>query len=256
MDCYPDPPGKPPAPDPTFKLEAVVVCDHYHDFLRCTLPHNKFLFDRLVVVTSFEDKETQRICEFYHVECIRTDALQSRKKQFCKADGINEGLARLSLADWVIHLDADIWLPPQTRILLHRANLAKRMVYGIDRFIVKGFRQWQEFLETPQLQHENECWIHLGAFPLGTRVMSPHAGGYIPIGFFQMWNPSTSGIKQYPSQHTDAGKTDMLFGKLWPRGLRGFIPEIVAYHLESEDGGMEMNWRGRRSAPITHRVKE
>ena len=28
--------------DPNFKLEAVVVCDHYHDFLRCTLPHNNF----------------------------------------------------------------------------------------------------------------------------------------------------------------------------------------------------------------------
>lgn len=239
-------------PDTNFKLEAVVVCDRYHDFLRCTLPYNKFLFDRLVVVTSFEDKETQRICEFYHVECVKTDVLQSRKKQFCKADGINEGLAKLSLDDWVVHMDADIWLPPQTRILLQRAGLAKRMVYGIDRFIVKGYRQWDEFLERPKLQQEADSWVHLGAFPLGTRVMQAHAQGYVPIGFFQLWNPKVSGINRYPDKHTDAGRTDLLFAMQWPRGLRGFIPEIVGYHLESVDSGFEANWKGRTTAPFTH----
>jgi gluconate kinase len=109
-------------PDPNFKIECVVVCDRYADFLRCTLPHNKFIFDRMVVVTSFEDKETQRIFEFYHVECLKTDALESRKGHFCKADGINEGLARLSMEDWVVHLDADIWLPPLTRQVLQQAR--------------------------------------------------------------------------------------------------------------------------------------
>lgn len=252
MACYTDPLGPPCAPDPNFKLEAVVVCDRYHDFLRCTLPHNKFIFDKLVVVTSFEDKETQHICEFYHVECIKTDVLQSRKKIFCKGEGINEGLAKLSLDDWVVHLDADIWLPPQTRILLERANLAKRMIYGIDRFIVKGYKLWDEFLELPKLQHECEAWVHLNAFPLGTRVMSPAAGGYLPIGFFQMWNPKCSGISKYPEKHTDAGRTDMLFAKQWPRGLRGFIPEVIGYHLESEDSAMESNWKGRKTAPFTH----
>lgn len=246
---YTDPLQPYDPPDPNFKLEAVVVCDRYHDFLRCTLPSNKFLFDRIVVVTSYEDKETQRICEFYHVECVRTDALQSRKKQFCKADGINEGLAKLSMDDWVVHMDADIWLPPQTRLLLHRANLAKRMLYGMDRFIVRGYRQWEKFLQGPQLQHEAESWIHLNAFPLGTRVMQ--ADGYQVIGFFQMWNPGISGIRAYPAQHTGAGRTDLLFCQQWPRGLRSFIPEVVCYHLESIDAAMSVNWEGRKSAPFT-----
>ena len=80
-------------PDPNFKLE-VVVCDRYHDFLRCTLPQNKFHFDKMVVVTSPEDREAQRVCEFYHVECVPTDALRSRWKQFCKGAGIHEGALR------------------------------------------------------------------------------------------------------------------------------------------------------------------
>jgi hypothetical protein len=239
-------------PDKDFKLEAVVVCDRYSDFLRCTLPTNKFLFDKMTVVTSFEDKDTRRLCEFYHVECLTTDVLESRKGHFCKAQGINEGLGKLSLADWVVHMDADIWLPPQTRILLQRAGLSKQMIYGIDRFIVKGYNNWDKFLELPALQHENESFIHMKPFPLGTRVMQINANGYLPIGFFQLWNPKGSDIREYPDQHTGAGRSDVMFAMQWPRGLRGFIPEIIAYHLESLDASMAANWGGRVTAPFTH----
>jgi hypothetical protein len=249
---YPQPPDVPPPPiDPWFKLEAVVVCDKYDDFLRHTLPQNKFLFDKMVVVTSFEDKRTRKLCEFYHVECIATDCLRSRHGVFCKADGINEGLTRLGMQDWVVHLDADVWLPPQTRILIQRMNLAKRMVYGIDRFIVKGPQAWEQFLELPKLQHEDGAWIHLDAFPLGTRFMQTQFGGYIPIGFFQIWNPEVSGVKTYPTGNRDAGSTDMRFALQWPRGLRSFLPEIVGYHLESVDSAKEANWDGRKTAQFS-----
>jgi len=242
----------PHTPDHNFKLEAVVVCDRYHDFLRCTLPQNKFHFDRLVVVTSAEDRETQRVCEFYHVECVPTDALNSRWKKFCKGAGINVGLARLSQADWVVHLDADIWLPPLTRNLLANANLSKRMIYGIDRFIVKGYRNWDKFLELPKLQHECNSYVHLNnSFSVGARIMQDFAGGYLPIGFFQLWNPSVSGIRKYPEGHTTAGREDTLFPQQWPRALRGFIPELVGYHLESTDASFGANWTGRKTAPFT-----
>src|SRR5260221_17888 len=134
-----------------FKNEAVIVCDQYHDFLAHTLPHNKFLFDRVVVVTSYEDRKTQRICEFHHVECLSTDRIESRKKKFCKGSAINDGLAKLSLDGWVTHLDADILLPPQTKILLAQAELDPGMIYGIDRFNVKGYRAFDEFRCRPEL---------------------------------------------------------------------------------------------------------
>jgi hypothetical protein len=175
----PCPGGTVNLPDADFKMEAVLVCDRYSDFLRCTLPANKHLFDRIVVVTSAEDRDTQRICEFHHVECIKTDALNSRWNKFCKGAGINEGLQRLDRNAWVVHLDADIWLPPQTRLLLKNANLDPSMIYGIDRFCVKGYEQWDRFLEMPVLQHECDAYVHLNAFPLGTRVTSKEGGGYI-----------------------------------------------------------------------------
>jgi len=250
MSYEPTCPTPPPTPGP-FRIEAVVICDQYHDFLRHTLPQNKFLFDRIVVVTSFEDKKTQRICEYFHVECITSDVMESRKKHFRKGAGINEGLAALSKADWVVHLDADIQLPPQTRILLERANLDKKMLYGIDRFLVKGPKAWDEFQNMPRLQHELDCYVHMNAFPLGTRVMQPNAQGYIPIGFFQMWNPKVSGVEKYPEGHTDAGREDGMFTLRWSRAERALIPEIIGYHLESDDARNASNWSGRTTAPFT-----
>ena len=61
------------------------------------------------------------------------DLLDTRKGVFNKGKGINEGLAILAKGGWVVHLDADMWLPPQTRLLLQQAKLDKSMVYGIDR---------------------------------------------------------------------------------------------------------------------------
>ena len=250
--CYVDPhPAPCPPPDPNFHLEAVVVCDRYADFLRNTLPQNKQLFDRMIVITSPEDTETRKLCEFYHVECLPTDLLNSRWGKFCKGAGINVGLSKLSMKGWVLHLDADIWLPPQTRILLQSINLDPTMLYGFDRFIVKGFKAWDRFMQLPTLQHEASAYIHMHAFPIGTRIFQPHFGGYIPIGFAQLWNPSFSKIFQYPSNHSDAGRTDLLFAAQWPRAKRSLLPEIVAYHLESTDSTFGGNWEGRKSAPFT-----
>ena len=204
-----------------FKLEGVIVCDRYHDFLRNTLPQNKFLFDKLVVVTSYEDKETQRVCEYNHVECIRSDKMESRKGHFRKGMGINVGLAALDRDAWVVHLDADILLPPQTRILLDRAELDRRMIYGIDRFIVKGFKAWEKFREEMPLQHECDAYVHLDAFPVGTRVMSGAGGGYVPIGFFQMWDPKVSGINRYPEGTYERGQGGYAAGQDVGRGERG-----------------------------------
>jgi hypothetical protein len=244
------PPINPPVPCKEFKMEAVIVCDKYHDFLRETLPHNKTLFDRVVVVTSYEDKETQRVCEFYHVKCVKTDVLQTRHGEFHKAKGINEGLKELEMTGWVAHLDADMWLPVLTREILKRANLDITMVYGIDRFVVKGMKEWIKFKQDIRLQHEAETYIHMDAFPLGTRVMQG-LGGYAPIGFFQYWNPIGSNVFDYPAEHGTAARTDVRFAQLWPRAKRGFIPEIIGYHLESVDAHMAANWSGRTTKSFT-----
>ena len=75
-------------------------------------------------------------------------------------------------------------------------------------------------------------------------------GGYCPIGFFQLWSPSGSGVTRYPrvGQGT-AEHSDVLHAIQWDRQDRCLIPELICIHLETKDKGdrrpMGQNWSGR-----------
>lgn len=230
------------------KIEAVITCVDYSDFLAQTLPHNRVLFDRMVVVTAPEDKATRRVCEYWNVQCIPTDVFETRWGKFSKGRAINVGLGELAKDGWMLHLDADIVCPPLMRSLIQQAELDPTHLYGFDRHICRGEEAWRKFMAMPQLQHESGAYIHMDKFPMGTRVMQGHAGGYVPIGFAQLWHPGASGVATYPEQHDTAGRTDVLFAMQWPRAKRGLIPEVVMYHLESDDAANAANWNGRTTA--------
>lgn len=248
MKSYPGPPGQ-SHPHPTMKLEAVITSVEYGDFLAHTLPLNKSLFDRIVVVTSHMDKLTKRVCEFYEVQCLLTDAFGAHLGEFRKGAGINAGLAALDRDGWLLHMDADIICPPLTRRLLEQAGLETDSIYGADRLMVPSYEAWAEFQSKPKLQHENRGWCHLDAFPLGVRVVIEEYGGYIPIGFFQLWHSSQAA--HYPQGHTDAAREDVLHTLKWPRAKRRLLSDLVVYHLESEKAEMGANWAGRKTKLFT-----
>jgi hypothetical protein len=228
------------------KLEAVTVCVDYADFLAHTLPANKHLFDRLVVVTDTRDVATRRLCAYHHVECVQTDAFYLNDAAFNKGRGINAGLAALDLDGWLLHIDADIVLPPRARDIIERIDLDQSHIYGIDRLMCRSFDAWLGFLAAPEIQHEDEVFVQANAFDLGVRVAKTDADGYVPIGFFQLWHGSTGRLR-YPDGHGAAARADMLFAQQWPRASRTLIPEIVGIHLESETAPGGANWRGRRT---------
>jgi hypothetical protein len=169
---------------------------------------------------------------------------------FAKARGINAGLEVLSLSDWVLHIDSDIVLPPRARNLLERIDLDPTHIYGVDRMMCRSFESWMDIVSAPEVQHSDEVFVQANAFELGVRVAKTDQDGYIPIGFFQLWNPNKSGFKRYPTEHGDAARADMRFAQQWPRAWRTLIPEIVAIHLESEMAEGGANWRGRRTKPF------
>lgn len=232
-------------------IECIQVCVNYADFLAHTLPANKIHFDKMVVVTTSDDKETQRICEYHNVECVVTNAFYENGDKFNKGKGINAGLQKLSMDGWVVHLDADMYLPPLTRSILQRLDLDHFSIYGIDRMMCPDYESWMAFISKPKLLHQGWVYIYADVFPMGVRIGEYNNTGYTPIGFFQMWSPRHSKVYHYPTQHGSADRTDVQFAKKWIRRCRGFIPEIIAIHLESEAlGTMDMgkNWNGRRTA--------
>lgn len=244
----------PPVPKRKMKIEAVTCCVNYADILAHTLPRNLGVFDSILVVTEPHDKQTQKVCSYYRVPFLMTDAFNSRWGNFCKGAGINEGLDKLKKDAWICHFDSDIVFPPHTRESLERADLATDSLYGADRLECKSYRDWHRFMDDPEPPIAgNDYLIHTthAPFQTGTRVQMNHAGGYIPIGFFQLWHAS-SGILKYPQGHSDAGREDSHFATLWPREKRHLIPEIQVYHLESEDAPMSVNWKKRVTKPFAH----
>lgn len=233
------------------KLECVIVSVNYGDYLAWTLPLNRQHFDRMVVVTTHTDLQTQALCKFYDIECVVTHSFYHDNAQFCKSRGINEGLARLDRDGFVVHMDADVVLPPRTRELLGKVNLVPEDVYGIDRMMCESFEDWLRFFTRPLPLHEENIFIKPNVFDtFGIRVgllgKDKYADGYAPIGFFQLWNPCASGVHEYTVEAKEAGKDDMLFALKWPRRQRHLLPEIIAIHLESETPHrMGANWAGR-----------
>jgi hypothetical protein len=235
------------------KIECVITCVGHADILAHTLPMNKSQFDKIIIVTAPEDKDTPKLCEYWRVPYHVTDAFQSRWGCFCKGIGINEGLAKLDRDAWMLQMDADIALPPNSREALERMNLATDHIYGIDRVECKSYLDWARFIAAPEPNVQgNGILIHTthSPFQLGTRVGFDHEGGYIPIGFFQLWH-AQSGVKEYVQGHTDAGREDSHFAALWPRNKRAMLPEVTGYHLESEKAEMCVNWKQRTTRPFT-----
>jgi hypothetical protein len=226
------------------KLEGVTCCVDYADFLAETLPHNRVHFDRLIVVTAPEDKETQRVCRYYGVPFALTDVFRTRWGEMHKARGINVGLRQLALDGWVCHLDADIVLPPKTRELIDRADLDRSCLYGVDRFMVRSHADWRRHQALPALQ-QDDYYVRLGVFELGARFSGERMGGWAPPGFFQLWCPRWSNVRSYPEDHATAARTDVQFAAQWWRSKRALLPEFVVYHLEPEPGTQGANWGGR-----------
>ena len=83
-------------------VEGVIVCVNYSDMLAHTLAAAKAQFNRLVVVTDTKDDATKNLCEYHHVECVRTDVFYENGDKFNKGKAINAGLARLSRKGWVV----------------------------------------------------------------------------------------------------------------------------------------------------------
>ena len=223
-------------------LECVVVCENYGDFLATTLPINMQYFDRIVVVTHPDDKRTQEVCSLLSVDCVTTTCGHEDGDLFNKGRMINVGLGHLRGSGWILHLDADVVLPHNFRDLLNRAKLDKNKIYGADRVRVIGAETWNG-VKVPA--YSSRYFVAADKSHPGCSRIIHSDHGYVPIGYFQLWSASLG--KRYPIHQGSAEHTDLLFGIQWSRQDRSLLPEVIVYHLESEESKMGANWNGRKT---------
>lgn len=228
------------------KIEAVITCVNYSDFLEHTLPDNLQHLDRLVVVTHPSDKGTQRLCSKYGVDCIETEVMHDEGDKFNKGRAINLGLSNLRHEGWLLHLDADILLPHRFRNMLRHAKLDEKNLYGADRLNTVSYDQWDKHKHRIVPQHQWRFLVNpISEFPIGARLIHQEYG-YCPLGYFQLWHSSKK--RQYPIIGGSAEHSDVLFSIQWPRPERVLLPEFFVYHLESEGTApMGANWNGRKT---------
>ncbi len=225
------------------KLESIVVCVDYGDFLSFSLPLNKQHFDNIIVVTASHDKRTQKICEWHHVHCVISDSCYADGASFNKGNMINEGLKRLKYNDWVAHIDADIVLTSQFRNLFQNIDLDKDSIYSMDRLMVPDFESWIKFFMNPIVQNESNIYLHCRPFPMGVRLSKLEYGGWICLGYLQIWHTSKKLL--YPTEHTTAARGDLAHSLVFPRSKRVLLGETYCLHLDSGPVGMGANWNGR-----------
>jgi hypothetical protein len=231
------------------KIEAVIVCKDYSDFLAHTLPENLQHLDRVVVVTHPDDKKTRSLCNKFGVDCLDTTIFHEDGDKFNKGRAINLGLSHLRHEDWLLHIDADILLPHRFRSMLKKAKLNPLELYGADRLNCKNYDHWSDHKHKTVPQFQWRCLvIPQREFELGSRLIH-NEYGYCPIGYFQLWHSSLN--RKYPIINGSAEHGDVLFAVQWERRLRVLLPEFFVYHLESEsEAPMGVNWNGRKTKPF------
>ncbi len=236
------------------RIEAVVTCVNYSDFLEHTLIENLQHVDTMVVVSSTSDTATKSLCDKLGVDLIDSDVFYEKGDKFNKARGINLGLQHLRHDGWLLHLDADILLPHRFRTMLEHARLNPQNIYGADRVNVHGYDEWVKYRHKIKPQYRYRYLVDTPSeFPLGTRIIHLEYG-YCPIGYFQLWHSSQR--RKYPINQGSAEHTDLLFSVQWPRERRILLPELFVFHLESEKSEMGKNWKGRASKPFAPEKKK
>ncbi|MGA9474978.1 MAG: hypothetical protein WBV36_21090 [Terriglobales bacterium] len=73
------------------KFECVIVSVNHGDYLAWTLPLNLRHFDKIVVVTTHTDRQTQDFCKFYDMECVTTHSFYHDNAKFQKSRALTKG---------------------------------------------------------------------------------------------------------------------------------------------------------------------
>lgn len=214
-------------------LECIMICINYSDFLKHTLPLNKKHFNKIVVVTTVDDIDTQKICSINNVNICYTNRVYENGAKFNKGKALNDGIKLLDKRDWVVITDADMIMNDNLRNGLESENLNNECIYGTSRYMCPNSFEWSIYLKD---KSRINTWKHQ------KRNID------IGVGFFQLVNVKSSILrnndKWYNEKWGHAGRSDRFFLRLWPCEMRQRL-NYPLIHLDTNDSSMGTNWNGR-----------
>jgi len=247
------------------KIDAIITCVDYPDFLKVTLPVAKKELDHVTVVTSPRDKATQLVCQDLGVDFLVTDKFTRNGAVFNKGAATNLGIQNIKYNDWIMCLDADILLPTGLKSKLFEKVSDTSTLYGFDRFDITGYDQYEKLLESGDLDrlywwYEIQEWQNFVKlpYPVMPRFQVRGINGDVPLGFLQLfhYNYMIKSKIRYPELRTGAEWSDVEFALLWPMEQRQILDQAVVFHLSSEIANLGHNWWGRKTKPFKPKRKK
>jgi len=224
------------------KLSAITVCVGRAEHLRLTLPHNLKLVDELIVVTTEDDVETQRVLgENPEAVTVISNRCHEGGDAFNLGKIQNDGLRRLAPGhDWILWVTCDVFLNPGLREHFYGHSWNPGVLYGV-----------------PRHDHGNgvpETIAETGLWPAENtnKKNGPLAGiNTEPNGYFALWHPRASALAGrewpvMPETFCSAGGVDSFFLQRWPRDKRVIVPELACVHIAHE-AHLGDGWNGNRA---------
>lgn len=205
------------------KPRAILVSVNYHDYLSITLPYNQKHFESVMVVTSFQDKQTQELASYYDVDLFVTDAFYDDGAYFNKWKALEQGLDAYGRYGWMCIMDADVlWPKHHDPFKLTFGNLYtpfRRMLETFNGEIPAEYN-WEKY---PRHRQQTEF-----------------------AGFTQVFHADDPVLGDPPWHQTNwkhAGGADSFFQAKWPKTHK-IRPNFEVLHL----GPNGTNWCGRASS--------
>jgi hypothetical protein len=202
------------------KIDAVVVSVDYNDFLEITLKNNINLVN-VTVVTSKNDVICQEICKKYGANCVVTERMYEDGAIFNKGKAINEGIKSLKNPDWILLLDADIYLPSDFSEVLKQTEMITKNLIVCKRLILDNYELFLDYLDNKDVGRLER------------------AKGF---GYFQMFNIKKfpKNYKIFPENSDDASWSDLTFRD-------SFKDETELNTTVLHLGQTCQNWQGRKT---------
>jgi hypothetical protein len=202
------------------KIDVVIVSVDYNDFLLFTLESSTKILN-VTVVTSPSDIVCQELCKKFGATCVITERMYEDGAVFNKGKAINEGIKSLKNPEWVLLLDADIYLQEDFLEVIKNTELYESDLIVCKRLILDNydlFLDWKNNKNVGRLER---------------------AKGF---GYFQMFNirkfPKKSNI--FPENSNDASWSDLTFRDTFKSETE---LDTTVLHL----GQTCQNWTGRKT---------